>query len=368
MSDPALAAELITVRDFLRFAVSRFTEAKLSFGHGTATALDEAAFLILTTLHLPIDTLEPWLDARLTRPERARVLEVIETRVVTRKPASYIVKSAWIGPHAFYVDERVIVPRSYLGEMLNEGLGARLDMDLSPTRILDLCTGSGCLAIMAALEFPDAEVTAVDLSPAALQVAAINVETYGLADRVQLLASDLFAALESERFDLILTNPPYVTQAAVDAFPAEYQAEPQMAHLGGADGMDLVRRILAEAGQHLTADGVLVAEVGSGRATLEADFPALPFLWLDSEGSEGGGVCTDGRATGLESSKASKARGRKAGADETMTDESKAKAKAQLARQQKLREERRAKALRDNLKRRKTQTRERDKDETGRRR
>lgn len=286
MSDPALASELITVRDFLRFAVSRFEEAQLSYGHGTDRALDEAAFLILTTLHLPIDSLEPWLDARLTRAERAKVLDVIEARVVTRKPAAYIVKSAWIGPHQFYVDERVIVPRSYLGEMLNEGLAQRLDMDLAPRRILDLCTGSGCLAVLAALEFPDAEVVAVDLSSAALQVAAINIERYGLKGRVRLVESDLFAALKGETFDLILTNPPYVTEAAVAAFPPEYKAEPVMAHDGGADGMDLVRTIIALAGQHLTADGVMVAEVGTGRETLEADFIGLPFLWLDSEGSE----------------------------------------------------------------------------------
>ena len=214
------------------------------------------------------------------------MLDMIEARVVTRKPASYLVKSAWLGPYEFYVDERAIVPRSYLGEMLNEGLDARLEIELEPRRILDLCTGSGCLAILAALAFPNAKVVGADLSPAALEVANINVARYGLEDRVRLVNSDVFSDLDGLRFDLILTNPPYVTADAVAAFPDEYKAEPVMAHLGGADGMDIVRTILAESAAHLSAGGVLVAEVGHGRDVLERIFAKLPFLWLDTAESE----------------------------------------------------------------------------------
>lgn len=286
MTDPILAV-LQTVRDWLRFAVSRFTAAQLVYGHGTSTALDEAAFLILETLHLPHDQLEPWLDARLTMPERQKLAEVIESRVVTRKPASYIVKCAWIGPHKFYVDERVIVPRSFLAELMIGGLDGVWTADTPPARVLDLCTGSGCLAIVAAHMFPDARVDAADLSTDALTVATRNIAEHKLADRIMLHDGDLFGAVGTARYDLIVCNPPYVTTAAVAAFPTEYKSEPVMAHDGGADGMMLVRRVLAEAAQHLSQDGVLVVEIGQGRATIERAYPDLPFQWLDTEESEG---------------------------------------------------------------------------------
>ena len=287
MTETAQLTELITVRDFLRFAVTRFGEAGLSYGHGTATALDDAAFLILETLHLPVDSLEPWLDARLTRPERATLAALIERRVVTRMPAAYLTKSAYIGPHRFYVDERVIVPRSFIGELLQDELASLLDLDPVPLRILDLCTGSGCLAILAAHTFPGAIVTGGDLSRDALAVAAENVKRHRLDGRVSLVETDLFGRLDGEAYDLILCNPPYVTAAAVATFPPEYKAEPVLAHLGGTDGMELVRRVLAAAADHLTPHGTLVMEVGQGRATLERGYPGLPFLWLDSEGSTG---------------------------------------------------------------------------------
>jgi ribosomal protein L3 glutamine methyltransferase len=282
--------ELLSVRDYLRFAVSRFREAGLTYGHGTTSAVDDAAFLILETLHLPIDSLDPWLDARLTRAERQQLATVIENRVVTRKPSAYITRSAYLGMHRFYVDERVIVPRSFLAELM---LAAETEGELPfgleapPLRILDLCTGSGCLAIVAAHSFPHANVTAVDLSAPALAVAAENVKRHSLAERLSLVECNLFGALGSATFDLIISNPPYVTADAVQRFPAEHQAEPVMAHLGGRDGMDIVRRILANAGDHLTPGGTLVVEVGQGRDTLEAAFPQLPFLWLDTEFSEG---------------------------------------------------------------------------------
>lgn len=278
---------LVTVRDWLRYATSRFNAAGLVYGHGTATALDEAAFLILHTLHLPVDQLDPWLDARLLSDERRAVCDIIEARVTTRKPAPYLTNCAYSQGHAFYVDERVIIPRSYIGELLHAGLEGIVADPGSVTSVLDLCTGSGCLAILAALAFPDADVDAADISAEALEVAQRNVEDYQLADHVTLVRSDLFQALAGRRYDLILTNPPYVSAAAVEAFPPEYAAEPVLAHAGGEDGLDLVRRILGDAGHHLTEQGTLVCEIGTGRAILEAEYPDLPFLWLDTANAAG---------------------------------------------------------------------------------
>ncbi len=288
-SDPAAAlASLVTLRDWLRYAVSRFGQAKLSYGHGTAGALDEAAFLILHTLHLAHDEdLAPWLAARLTEPERRAVSDIIEARIATRKPAAYLTNVAYIQGRAFYVDERVIVPRSFIGELLGDGLAALIDNPDAITSVLDLCTGSGCLAILAAEAFPNAKIVAADLTPDALAVAARNVGDYDLAGRIDLVQSNLFDALGTRRFDLILSNPPYVTAQAIAAFPPEYRAEPVLAHLGGGDGMDLVRRILADAPAHLTPAATLVVEIGQGRPVLEAAYPALPFLWLETEASAG---------------------------------------------------------------------------------
>ena len=300
MSELANLSELITVRDFLRFAVTQFRLAGLSFGHGTTTALDDAAFLILETLHLPIDSLEPWLDARLTRAERTLVASMIENRVVTRKPSAYLTKSAYIGPHRFYVDQRVIVPRSFIGELLCADTSL-LPLDGEPHRILDLCTGSGCLAIVAAHTFADAEITGIDLSHDALNVAAENVQRHNLGGRITLLESDGFERLHAHRFDLIVCNPPYVTAAAVAAFPDEYKAEPVMAHIGGTDGMDLVRRIIGQAGDHLTPNGTLLMEIGQGRPVLERDFPELPFLWLETEHSDGEVFALDAAALQIKS-------------------------------------------------------------------
>jgi ribosomal protein L3 glutamine methyltransferase len=289
------ASELFTLRDCLRFAVSRFRAAGLVHGHGVTNALDDAAFLILETLNLPVDQLEPWLDARLLPAERMALVDIIEKRVTTRKPSAYLVNKAYIQGVHFFVDERVIVPRSYLGEML---LGPQTDELFGPegsliddvesvTRILDLCTGSGCLAILAAMRFPNATVDAVELSVDALAVAGRNVADHGLADRVRLLQGDLYAPVQDERYDLIIANPPYVAADVVKAFPAEYAAEPVMAHLGGADGLDLTRRIIDGAAVHLTPVGGLLCEIGEDAHLLEADYPETPFLWLDSAESEG---------------------------------------------------------------------------------
>ena len=278
---------LTTVRDWLRYGVSRFNRAALVYGHGTSNALDEAAYLILNTLALPIDQLDPWLEARLTMAERQRIAELFEKRIATRKPAAYLVGEAWLGPYRFKIDERVIVPRSYIGEMMINGLEASLPYLGEVRSILDVCTGSGCLAIVAALEFEDAYVDAVEISDDALAVAAENVSDYGLEDRVRLLKSDLFSAVEGQRYDLIIANPPYVTDAAVAEFPPEYRAEPMLAHAGGADGLDLVRRIVDGASQHLEKDGVMIVELGAGREAFETIYPDLALEWLDTENSEG---------------------------------------------------------------------------------
>lgn len=277
---------LITVRDWLRFAVSRFNEAKLFFGHGSDNAFDEAAYLILHTLHLPLDRLEPFLDASLTHGESEQVQAVIERRVRERLPAAYLTNEAWLGEHRFYVDERVIVPRSFIAELLHEQLAPWVENPDAVTSALDLCTGSGCLAILAALAFPDAQVDAVDLSKDALDVAEKNVADYGLTDRIELIESDLFAALKGRRYDVILSNPPYVNAESVAALPPEYQAEPALALGSGEDGLDATRKILAGAKAHLNPGGLLVVEIGHNRDALEAAYPTLPFTWLDTESGD----------------------------------------------------------------------------------
>ncbi|OGU23849.1 MAG: ribosomal protein L3 N(5)-glutamine methyltransferase [Hydrogenophilales bacterium RIFOXYD1_FULL_62_11] len=277
---------LITLRDWLRFAVSRFNESKLCFGHGSDNAFDEAAYLILHTLHLPLDRLDPFLDASLTHNEAEEVKSVIERRVRERLPAAYLTHEAWLAEHRFYVDERVIVPRSFIAELLPEQLSPWVDVPENVTRTLDLCTGSGCLGILAALAFPDATVDAVDLSRDALDVAARNVADYGLQDRVELIESDLFTALQGRTYDLILSNPPYVNAESVAALPPEYQAEPALALGSGADGLDATRQILAQAKSHLNPHGLLVVEIGHNRDVLEAAYPALPFTWLETESGD----------------------------------------------------------------------------------
>ena len=284
----AILDNLITVRDWLRFGVSQLSEAELVYGHGTANAMDEAAFLLLTTLNLPVDVLDPWLDCRLTPSERSRILALFDTRITSRKPASYLTNSAWIQGRRFYVDERVIVPRSFIGELIcDNSLNAAAADPEAVERILELCTGSGCLAILAAEAFPFATIDASDLSADALDVAQRNVADYGLQQRISLIRSDLFESIAPAAYDLIIANPPYVTADAVARFPPEYRAEPVMAHAGGADGLDLVKRILDAAPRYLSENGALVVEIGEARYALEEARPDLPFLWLDTETSEG---------------------------------------------------------------------------------
>jgi ribosomal protein L3 glutamine methyltransferase len=275
-----------TVRDLLRYAVSRFSEAKLSFGHGSANAYDEAAYLILHTLHLPLDLLEPFLDARLTTAEIEAVLKVIERRAADRVPAAYITQEAWMHGYRFHVDERVIVPRSFIGELLQDGLQPYVEDPEQVGAVLELCTGSGCLAILAAHAFQNADVDAVDLSAPALEVATRNVMDYHLDDRIALFEGDLYAPLAERRYDVILSNPPYVNATSMQELPAEYRHEPEMALAGGADGMDIVRRIIADARNWLTEDGVLVVEIGNEREHVEAAFGGLDLVWLSTSAGD----------------------------------------------------------------------------------
>jgi ribosomal protein L3 glutamine methyltransferase len=272
---------LSTVRDYLRFAVSRFNEAGLFFGHGSSDAYDEAAYLILHTLHLPLDRLEPFLDARLTDSERVEVWSILRQRVEKRIPAAYLTHQAWLGEFSFYVDERVIVPRSFIAELLHEQLSPWIARPDEIARVLDLCTGSGCLAILAAHAFPHASVDAADLSPDALAVAERNIADYHLQDRVSLIESDLFAKLDNRKYDIIISNPPYVDAGSVAALPQEHLYEPKLALGSGHDGLDATRIILKDTAQHLTDNGVLIVEIGHNREALEAAYPKLPFTWLD---------------------------------------------------------------------------------------
>jgi ribosomal protein L3 glutamine methyltransferase len=282
--------ELATVLDFVRYAVTRFSEAKLAFGQGTHDAVEEAIFLVSEALRLPHDRIDSFLPARLTAAERQRVFALIEKRVRLRMPAAYLLKCAYLQGTRFYVDERVIVPRSYLAELLYGDLfgGERPLLDpAAVTRVLDLCTGSGCLAVLACQVFPNAQVDAVDISKEALEVAAINVAEHGLQDRITLLRGDLFKPAGDAVYDIIVSNPPYVDAKAVAKLPKEFAHEPRLALAGGADGLDIVRRILAEAPAHLSPDGGLLCEIGRGRAILERDYPETQLLWLDTAESEG---------------------------------------------------------------------------------
>ena len=281
-----MALPFTTVRDLLRFAVSRFTAADLSFGHGSSNAFDEAAYLVLHTLHLPIDTLDPFLDARLLDTEIDAIMKVIERRATDRVPAAYITHEAWMHGHRFYVDERVIVPRSFIGELLQDGLQPYVQDPDEVSRVLELCTGSGCLAILAAQAFQNADIDAVDISAPALEVAHRNVDDYDLDSRVALYEGDLFAPLPVGRYEVIITNPPYVNALAMQTLPAEYRHEPELALAGGADGMDIVKRIVGEARKWLTEDGVLVVEIGNERANVEATLGGLDIVWLSTSAGD----------------------------------------------------------------------------------
>ena len=267
-----------TVRELLDYGIERFEEARISYGHGTTNALGEAAWLVLHALGLPPTNLDRHLDRPVTAVQAKAARTLLDQRVKTRKPAAYLIHEAWLGPHRFYVDERVIVPRSFIFELLRDWKGP------APRTVLDLCTGSGCLAILAAIAFPKASVDAADLSADALAVARRNVADYGLRERVQLCESDLFSALEGRAYDLVISNPPYVKASSMRKLPAEYRSEPRMALASGADGLSHTRSILAQAHLHLESHGRLVVEIGRNRKALEKAFPQLPFEWPKTSG------------------------------------------------------------------------------------
>jgi ribosomal protein L3 glutamine methyltransferase len=300
LKSPKIAtSELRTLLDFVRYAVSRFVEAKLVFAHGTTDPVAEAAFLVCETLHLHPDHFEAFAAARVTAAEAKAILDVIGRRIATRKPAAYLVNKIYMRGLPFYVDERTIVPRSFIGELLDSHFsgqrgegdddhgGSLIDDPLDVENVLDLCTGSGCLAILASRRFPNAAIDAVDISKDALDVAARNVADYGLGERVTLHRGDLFKPLGARRYDLIISNPPYVDAQGMAELPRECRAEPKLAFDGGPDGLDIIRNILQQAGRHLTPQGGLLCEIGRGRELLEAAFPEMPLLWLDTEDSDG---------------------------------------------------------------------------------
>ncbi|WP_315706673.1 MULTISPECIES: 50S ribosomal protein L3 N(5)-glutamine methyltransferase [unclassified Bradyrhizobium] len=288
------AGELQTLLDYVRCAVSCFQAAELTFAHGTTDPIAEAAFLVGEALHLRPEQFESFATARVTATEGKTILDLVEARVTTRKPAAYLVNKVYMLGLPFYVDERVIVPRSFIGELLESHFGGSesegtslIDDPFAVESVLDLCTGSGCLAILASRHFPDATIDAVDISKDALAVAERNVADYGLQDRISLHRGDLFAPIKGRRYDLIISNPPYVDAEGMAALPDECRAEPKLAFDGGADGIDIIRRILEHARDHLTAEGGLLCEVGRDRPQIEAAYPDLPLLWLDTEDSEG---------------------------------------------------------------------------------
>ena len=273
---------LITLADWLGYAVRRFRRARLAFGHGTGNAFDEAAWLLLHVAKHSHGDLSGALPLALTAPQRRRALALIEKRIATRKPLAHLLREAWLGKHRFYVDERVIVPRSHIAELLRDGLAPWIRSPAQVRRALDMCTGSGCLAVLLALAYPRARVDAVDVSAPALAVARRNVKLYGLQRRVRLVRSDMFAQLDDFRYDLIIANPPYVDARAMDRLPLEYRHEPRLALAGGRDGLAFVRRILADAGRHLSPHGVLLVEIGNNRKVLERAYPMLPLTWIET--------------------------------------------------------------------------------------
>jgi len=275
----------LTVLALARDAERRLLTADVTFGHGTTNAWDEAVYLVLHALRLPLDDLAGVAQRPVSSRERAAIANLLQARISGRMPAAYLTREAWLGEHRFYIDPRALVPRSFIAELLREP-SPLLPPLARVRRALDLCTGSGCLAILAALACPKAAVDGVDLSAPALTVARRNVVAYRLGQRIRLTRGDLFAPLAGQQYDLILSNPPYVTAAAMRRLPAEYRREPALALAGGQDGLDLVRRILATAADHLTARGVLVLEVGHARARVEQAFPGLEAWWPQTSGGD----------------------------------------------------------------------------------
>lgn len=283
MHYPRVTEELFTIRDWLRFTVSRFEEAGIFFGHGTDNAYDEAVWLVMGALHLPLDTLDNFLDATITESERRHLAHLIERRITERVPTAYLLREAWLRGYKFYVDERVIVPRSFIAELLDDGLSPWIEFPEMVESVADICTGSGCLGILLADTFPNAEVDVIDISSDAIAVCNINIANYGLQDRVHAVQSDMFKDLQGRSYDLIISNPPYVDAPSMAQLPQEYRTEPQIALGSGEAGLDHTRTLLREAANHLNDGGILVVEIGHNRDALLEAYPYLPFTWLEVE-------------------------------------------------------------------------------------
>jgi ribosomal protein L3 glutamine methyltransferase len=279
--------QLVTIRDFIRWGYTRMNEAGLYFGHGTDNALDESFALLLHALHLPAEIPDSYLDCRLTESEKENIATLFERRIVEHIPVPYLTHEAWFARLPFYVDERVLIPRSPIAELIEAEFSPWVEPD-NVHHILDLCTGSGCIAIACAHAFPHAMVDAGDISEQAIEVAEINIERHGLREQVHAIQSDLFGQLAGRRYDLIVSNPPYVSNQEMQELPDEYRHEPVLGLEAGTAGLDIVKRILREAADHLTEHGVLVVEVGNSEETLVECYPEVPFLWLDfARGGEG---------------------------------------------------------------------------------
>lgn len=286
MTSTHRAANLSTIRDFTRWAMTEMEKNDISLGHGTADYWEEATALVMRKLGLPFDRLQAFWDAKLTPEEMSDVAQAIELRVKEKIPLAYLIHEGWLSEHCFYVDERVLIPRSFIAELLEENLSPRIDDPENVHSVLDMCTGSGCLAILAAETFPNAEVTGADISADALEVAAINRSRFDLEGELELVQTDLFENLKGRRFDLIISNPPYVTEEAMQDLPAEYRHEPALALGAGDDGMDIMRRMMPELANHLTENGLAVIEIGDGREAFEAIWPDLPVTWLTTSGGD----------------------------------------------------------------------------------
>jgi len=281
----ALVTELSTIRDWIRYAVSQFEASDIFYGHGTDNSYDEAVWLVMSGLHLPTETLENFLDASITTAERAHLANLIEQRVTKHTPTAYLVKEAWLHDFKFYVDERVLVPRSFIAELLlDDSLSPWIEFPEMVESAADLCTGSGCLGILLAHAFPDAAVDVIDISPDAIDVSNINIANYGLEAQVTAIQSDMFSALAGKTYDVLISNPPYVDAPSMAALPTEYRNEPQLALGSGTDGLDHTHTILREAANYLTDEGVLIVEIGHNRDALLDAYPNIPFIWLDTSG------------------------------------------------------------------------------------
>lgn len=283
----AASTELLTIRDWLRYAVSQFEASDIFYGHGTDNAYDEAVWLVMSALHLPMDTLNNFFDARITSPERSKLSQLLEQRISSHTPTAYLVKEAWLQGLKFFVDERVLVPRSFIAELLNDDLSPWIEYPELVESAADICTGSGCLGIMLASAFPNAAVDVVDISADALDVANINIANYGLEDQITAIQSDMFTALKGRKYDVIISNPPYVDAPSMAELPAEYRNEPQIALGSGNDGLDHTHTLLREAGHYLNENGILIVEIGHNRDALQAAYPNIAFNWLEvSSGNE----------------------------------------------------------------------------------